>query len=51
MSQGFNADVDADAAQLKSQQRKAEKERKRQEAYYAKLDAFADFLKTDLNQT
>ena len=48
--QGFNVDVDADAAQLKSQQRKAEKERKRQEAYYTKLDAFADFLKTDLNQ-
>ena len=43
-------DVDADVAQLKSQQRKAEKERKRLEVYYAKLDAFADFLRTDLNQ-
>ena len=48
--QGFNAEVDADVAQLKSQQRKAERERKRLEVYYAKLDAFADFLNTDLNQ-
>lgn len=48
--QSFNADVDADVAQLKSQQRKAERERKRLEVYYAKLDAFADYLKADLNQ-
>ena len=47
---GFNVDVDADAAQLRSQQRKAERERKRQEVYHAKLDAFAGFLGADLNQ-